>query len=354
MRLRTIASGLDRPVQVAFAGDRLLIAEQAGRIRGAGGGVFLDLTDRVSCCDNGGLLSFTFHPRYAENGQLFVLYVDRNGDTAVARYRRRPDDPSVADPESGEVLLVVPQPKDNLPNHHGGALQFGPDGFLYISIGDGGATLEVTRRAQELGHLLGKVLRIDVVSATPYRVPPDNPFTATPGARAEIWALGLRNPWRFTFDAQTGDLILGDVGQHAWEELNVVPHAQSRGANFGWPVMEGTHCFPSGTSCSSAGLTLPVVEYPTSHGCSVTAGFRYRGAQLPRARGAYLFGDWCSGEIRMASRQDGVWTATLLHDSSLAVVSIDEGADGEAYVVDYFGGVHMLVAATQRRRAARH
>ncbi|HUR79272.1 MAG TPA: PQQ-dependent sugar dehydrogenase [Thermoanaerobaculia bacterium] len=335
-----VALGLDRPVQARPGPDGgLYVAEQTGRIlEYPSSRVVLDIADRVSCCDNGGLLSFVFHPRTSE---LFVLYVDRNGDTAVAR-------------DSGHVMLVVPQPKDNLPNHHGGTLQFGPDGYLYISIGDGGANTEVTRRAQDLGTLLGKLLRIDVDAATPYAIPPDNPFVGIAGAHPEIWALGLRNPWRFTFDRDANTLVLGDVGQHAWEEVNVLPLALSRAANFGWPMMEGTHCFPPETSCSSVGLTLPAIEYPTANGCSVTAGYRYRGSRLGRARDAYLFGDWCSGEIRAATERDGAWTTTTLLDSPLAVVSIDEGENGEPYIVDYRGGVYVLMPPLIRRRAARH
>jgi glucose/arabinose dehydrogenase len=330
LQLRPLVLGLDRPVQARPAPNGgLYVAELPGRIiEYPASRVVLDITDRVSCCDNGGLLSFVEHPRTSE---LFVLYVDRNGDTTVAR-------------DSGQVLLVVPQPKDNLPNHHGGTLQFGPDGYLYISIGDGGANTEVTRRAQDLTTFLGKLLRIDVDTATPYAIPPDNPFMGIAGARPEIWAAGFRNPWRFAFDRDT--LILGDVGQHAWEELNILPLAASRGANFGWPMMEGTHCFPAETSCSSAGLVLPAIEYPTANGCSVTAGFRYRGA--------YLFGDWCSGEIHAATEQNGEWSTTLLLDSPLAIVSIDEGENGEPYVVDYLGGVYVLTTPATRRRAARH
>ena len=362
VQLDPIASGLDRPVQAVSANDhsgRVYIAELPGRIRVADrpsdpARLFLDFTNRVSCCANGGLLSVVFHPRYAENGYFFVQYVDVSGNTTVARYSRSRVDPDTADAASAEVLLVVPQPKDNLPNHHGGTLRFGPDGFLYISIGDGGAEVEVTNRAQELHHLLGKLLRIDVDRAWPYTIPPDNPYAGVPGARGEIWALGLRNPWRFTFDSRTGGIIVGDVGQHAREELDILSYADARGANFGWPVMEGSQCFPAGAPCSRDGLVLPQVEYAREGGCSITAGFRYRGTRSRRLAETVLYGDFCSGRLWTAFQNGGSWSATLLADTDLLIVSIDEDETGEPYIVDYRGAVYTLVAPPIRRRAVRH
>jgi glucose/arabinose dehydrogenase len=355
--LRPLILNLDRPVQVVSAQDgsgNLYVAEQVGRIRlvqDAASLVFLDLSHRVSCCENGGLLSLVFHPEYEQNGELFIQYVNRGGDTVVSRFRRSRENAKAADPSSEEILILVPQPKDNVPNHHGGTLQFGPDGYLYISIGDGGANV-VTRRAQELDHLLGKLLRIDVDGSAPYAIPFDNPYLDVPGARPEIWAIGLRNPWRFSFD--DGDLFLGDVGHDSWEELNVMSLADSRGANFGWPIIEGAHCFPPGARCSASGLILPTFEYSRTDGCSVTAGFRYRGTRLEGLRDAYLYGDLCSGSIWALRESDGVWSTTLVLDTELMIVSFGEAEDSEPYVVDYNGTVFSLNVEGGRRRAVRH
>jgi glucose/arabinose dehydrogenase len=342
--LTPLVTGLDRPVQVVAAGDRLYVAEQPGRILrlGNGGEVLLDIRGLVGCCDNGGLLSFTFDP--ANHARLYVLYVDRNGDTVLARY--------VAG--FGEVLLTIPQPKDNLPNHHGGTLQFGPDGYLYVSIGDGGASVRVTNRAQELDQLLGKLLRIDVRTASGYTIPSDNPFAGVPGARGEIWAYGLRNPWRFSFDRLTGDLLLGDVGQNDWEEVNILSLHASRAANFGWPKTEGQHCYPPRSVCSADGLALPAIAFPRELGCSVTGGHRYRGSRWPGLYGTYVYGDWCSGRIWVAYESGGQWYSRIVLDTDMAIVSFAEDAAGELYVVDYAGAVYELGAPAPRRRSIRH
>jgi glucose/arabinose dehydrogenase len=362
IRLEPFLVGLQRPVQVVTSHDgtgRLFVADQEGRVLVAADGQlrarpFLDLTGIVSCCDNGGLLSLVFHPAYASNGRFFVLYVDGNGDTVVAEYHRSASDPDVADPASGRTVLVVDQPAADAPNHHGGTLQFGPDGFFYISIGDGGVAIGVTTRAQDLHLLLGKLLRVDVDHDIPYAIPRDNPFIATPGARPEIWALGLRNPWRFSFDRATGDLTLADVGNDTWEEVDILPLAQSRGANFGWPMTEGKHCFPPGSSCSFAGLTLPVIEYGREGGCAVTGGFRYRGSRLPALAGAYLYGDWCSGMIWAARQTPAGLQSTLVADMPVSVVAFGESDDGELYVVDYLGSIARIEPPLSRHRATRH
>lgn len=359
--LKPVASGLDRPVQIVSAHDHsgaLFIAEQRGRVRllrqrGDELRLFLDISDRVSCCENGGLLSLVFHPDFVANGYFFLLYVDQKGDTVVARYQRSAGSAEAADPSTAKILLVVPQPKDNVPNHHGGTLEFGSDGYLYVSIGDGGAFVQVTNRAQELHHLLGKLLRIDVDVAAPYSIPPDNPFAGVPGARGEIWSLGLRNPWRFSFDRVTGDLLIGDVGQDSWEEIDIVTHSQSRGANFGWPRMEGSHCFPLDAACSTAGLTPPALEYARELGCSVTGGYRYRGAKSPALYGTYFYGDWCSGRIWAADEVDGRLSSSIVADTDLAIVSFGEDDDGELYVVDYRGAVFHLTAPVFKKRAVR-
>ena len=343
--LTPLIIGLNRPVQVVSAHDgsgRLFVAEQLGRVLAFEGGrltPFLDIQSIVDCCDNGGLLSVVFHPHYATNGQLFVQYVDKAGDTVVARYTR-------GDPASAQILFVVDQPPEDVPNHHGGTLQFGPDGYLYISIGDGGAPVVASNRAQDPSLLLGKLLRIDVDHGVPYSVPLDNPYVGIPGTRPEIWSIGLRNPWRFSFDRLSGELLLADVGHDSWEEVNMLTVAAARGANFGWPIMEGRHCFPPGAQCSTAGLVVPQFEYGRELGCSVTGGYRYRGPSSYALQGAYLYGDWCSGRIWAA--KDG--TTTQIDDTSYSIVSFGEGYDGELFVVDYGGLVLRLTSTPARRR----
>jgi glucose/arabinose dehydrogenase len=260
----------------------------------------------------------------------------------------------VADPSSREILFVVPQPRDNIPNHHGGTLQFGPDGLLYISVGDGGAFVRVTNRAQEVDHLLGKLLRIDVSAATGYAIPPDNPFSNVAGARKEIWSYGLRNPWRFSFDRLSGTLMIADVGQDDWEEVNILSPAAARGANFGWPLAEGLHCYPPGGTCSLSGLTGPALEYPRQLGCSITGGYRYRGTRWASLYGKYLYGDWCTGGIWAASEIDGGWQSSEIADTDLAIVSFGEDDAGELYVVDYNGSIFTLTMPSDRRRSVRH
>lgn len=358
--LQPFLTNLDRPVQLVGAHDgsqQLFIAEQNGLVLRYDGTriapqPFLDLRDVVQCCDNGGLLSIVFHPDYVHNGFMYVQYVNQNGDTAIARYTRSASDPTRGDEATAKVLLVAPQPKDNVPNHHGGTLRFGPDGMLYVSIGDGGAYVKVTNRAQELDHLLGKLLRIDVDHGDPYAIPPDNPFAGRADVRPEIFAYGLRNPWRFSFDGT--DLLIGDVGQDSWEELDLLPLASARGANFGWPLREGMHCFDA-ARCDQPGLTPPQLEYPREQGCSVTGGFRYRGARWTSLRGTYVYGDFCSGRIWGATRDaSGTWVSRELLKTSASIVSFAEDDEGEVYVIDYAGLVAKLVEAPLPRvRAVR-
>ena len=350
--LEPVISGLDRPVQVVWAHDgsnTMYIAEQSGKILRSTDGrttsVFLDISSQVSCCDNGGLLSVVFHPNYAANGRFYVLYVNRDGNTVVSRFLR-------SETGAEQQLFLIEQPKDNIPNHHGGTLQFGSDGMLYISIGDGGAYVQVTHRAQEAHHLLGKMLRVDVDHGTPYSIPPDNPFVGIPGVRGEIWSMGLRNPWRFSFDRATGDLFIGDVGQDSWEEIDILSLQQSKGANFGWPIFEGTHCFPSGTACSPSGFTAPQIEYSRAEGCSVSGGYRYRGRKFPQWDGLYFYGDFCSGRIWAAEELHGSWIASEVARAPAMIVSFGEDDEGELFVVDYHGTVSRMTMG--RRRAAPH
>jgi glucose/arabinose dehydrogenase len=341
-------SGLEIPVHITHAGDgsgRLFVVEQPGRIRIVQAGAllntpFLDITDRVGCCGERGLLSVAFPPDYLSKGHFYVNYTDGSGTTVVARYHIT-DDPNLADPASEEVVLTVSQP---YANHNGGQLAFGPrDGYLYIGMGDGGSAGDPENRAQNPGSLLGKMLRIDVESGVvPYAIPPTNPYTQTTGYRAEIWALGLRNPWRFSFDRLTGDLYIGDVGQGQYEEIDFQAASSHGGENYGWRIMEGTHCYNS-EICDQTGLVLPVVEYDHSQGCSVTGGMVYRGQSYPRMQGVYFYGDYCSGRI-WGLRQDGsAWQSALLTDTSHRISSFGEDEAGNVYLVDYGGGVYLIV-----------
>jgi glucose/arabinose dehydrogenase len=359
--LQSVVSGLAHPVSIANAGDsRLFIVEQEGLVRIFDGTQllaqpFLDVRALISKGGERGLLGMAFHPRYAENGRFFVDYTDTNGNTVIARYRVRADNPNVADPGSRVPLLSVQQP---FANHNGGQLQFGPDGFLYIGMGDGGAGGDPGNRAQNLGELLGKLLRIDV-DGDAYAVPSSNPFRTRAGARPEIWALGLRNPWRFSFDRARGDLWIADVGQGDWEEIDFQPAISIGGENYGWRRMEGTHCFDSTFNCNDGTLVLPVTEYGHTNGaCSVTGGYVYRGALYPRLQGTYFYGDYCNGVIWGGTLQpDATVITRVLLDTNFFISTFGEDANGEVYVADYNGGVIYHVtdpAPVVRRRAVRH
>ncbi len=340
-------SGLENPVQLTHAGDgsgRVFVVEQAGRIRIARDGVllptpFLDISDRLACCGERGLLSVAFPRDYATKGRFYVDYTDRTGTTIVARYHLG-QDLDTADPASEEVVLTVAQP---FANHNGGQLAFGPlDGYLYIGMGDGGSGGDPQNHGQNPASLLGKMLRIDVEAGLqPYGVPPTNPFAQTPGYRAEIWALGLRNPWRFSFDREKGDLYIGDVGQEQYEEIDLQPASSSGGENYGWRIMEGGHCYRS-QDCDQTGLVLPVAEYDHSRGCSVTGGVVYRGGTYPRMQGIYLYGDYCSGRIWGLRQRGGQWQSLELLDTAHRINSFGEDEVGNAYVVDYGGNIYLL------------
>jgi hypothetical protein len=270
-----------------------------------------------------------FHPNYESNGYFYVNYTDTGGDTVIARYTVS-NNPNLADPVSGFTVLTIAQPYSN---HNGGQLQFGPDGYLYIGMGDGGDAGDPDNFAQNPDSLLGKMLRIDIDSEIPYGVPPDNPFISDEKVRAEIWALGLRNPWRFSFDRSTGDLFIGDVGQNSWEEIDYQPAGSSGGENYGWRLMEGNSCFNPSSSCNNGSLTLPVLEYSHDFGCSVTGGYRYRGKDNPLLSGFYIYGDFCSGKIWGAKPgADGKWSAEELLDTNLNISAFGEDENGELYV----------------------
>jgi len=349
-----VASGLDRPLDLqAASGDRarLFVVEQPGRIRVVRDGrlletPFLDLTSRVSSGGERGLLGLAFHPRYAENRRFFVNYTDPAGDTHVAEFRGT-SDPDRADPASERLLLAVEQP---FSNHNGGQLRFGSDGRLYVGLGDGGSGGDPLGNAQNLGSLLGKILRLDVDAGSPYAVPADNPFVGRAGARGEIWAYGLRNPWRFAFDSATGDLLIGDVGQSAVEEIDLGLAARGGAENYGWNVTEGSRCFRPASGCDTHGITLPIVEYGHDQGCSVTGGVVYHGCRLPGWHGTYFYADFCSAFVRSFRVEGGRavdgrdWTAALGRDIE-APSGFGVDADGEVYVLDLRGAVYRIVPA---------
>ncbi|HUR81277.1 MAG TPA: PQQ-dependent sugar dehydrogenase [Thermoanaerobaculia bacterium] len=354
-----VATDLDNPVSITHAGDsRLFITEQDGLVRIYDGTrmlpeAFLDLRSLVSTGGERGLLSVAFHPDYAHNGFFFVNYTDVNGDTVVARYSVSTSNPNRAEPASVKRLLFVDQP---YPNHNGGQLQFGPDGYLYIGMGDGGSAGDPENRAQDRSQLLGKMLRIDVNAGGSYAIPPSNPYASNSGNRGEIWAYGLRNPWRFSFDRASGDLWIADVGQGSWEEIDLQRATSIGGENYGWDVLEGTHCFGA-TSCTRLGTIEPVIEYNHSGGaCSVTGGYVYRGTRSPRLEGMYLYGDYCNGRIWGARNNGTGWSSTQLADTTYLISTFGEDVNGEIYVADHKGAIYRIVDSvplTPKRRAVR-
>ncbi len=332
-----IASGFTRPVYLAHTGDdRLFVVEQPGRVRVIQNGVVLDapFLDIVSLVNSGaneqGLLSVAFHPDYASNGSFFVNYTRQpDGATIIARYRVL-GDPNLADPNSAEVLLTIDQPEAN---HNGGLIKFGSDGDLYIGTGDGGGAGDrhgSIGNAQDPDSLLGKMLRMDVATG-----------------QVSTWAIGLRNPWRFSFDRATGDLYIADVGQNTYEEVNFQPASSSGGENYGWRIMEGLHCFDPGEGCDQTGLTLPVAEYDHSQGCSVTGGYVYRGLAYLWLNGLYFFADYCTGTVRSLERDgSGVWDMTRRLDVDFTVSSFGEDMAGELYLVGHNDGTVYRLTST--------
>jgi glucose/arabinose dehydrogenase len=315
---------------------RLFVLEKAGRIRIIENGQlretpFLDITDRVGSNGNEqGLLGLAFHPNYQENGHFFVNYTDTRGDTVIARFQVS-NDPNVADPNSETPLFGYDQP---FPNHNGGVMVFGPDGYLYIGSGDGGGAGDPFGNAQNTETMLGKILRVDVDSAEPVAVPPDNPFGN------EVWAYGLRNPWRISFDRVTEDLYIGDVGQGEWEEIDFLPAGSPGGANFGWDHREGAHDYEGG---GPEGMLEPIAEYGHPEGgCSVTGGYVYRGS-IPEWNGIYLYGDYCTGMIWGLLQIDGGWQNQLLFDLDVTITSFGQDEAGELYLLSDTGEIFRLV-----------
>ena len=358
VRLEEVAAGFDRPLLATHAGDgsgRLFVVEQTGRIWIVAEGErlerpFLDLSARVtpiSGYSEQGLLGLAFHPEYADNGRFFINYTDSGGDTVVAEYAVSADDPNVAAPGSERVLLRVEQP---FRNHNGGHMAFGPEGYLYLALGDGGSAGDPQGNGQNPWTLLGTILRIDVdgegEEGRPYAIPPDNPFVESGLGAPEVWAYGLRNPWRFSFDRATGDLYIADVGQNQWEEVNFQVADSPGGENYGWNRYEGAHPFSGGPAPED--MTLPVAEYAHSEGgCSVSGGYVYRGEALPDLAGVYFYGDWCSGNIWALYRDEaGAWqNMAFIPQSGLMIASFGEDEAGELYVVDYNGGVWRFAPA---------
>ena len=337
-------TGLTEPLGITHAGDntgRLFVVEQAGRIRVVDNGAllptpFLDISANVLSGGERGLLGLAFPPAYVMTGRFYVNYTRiPDGATVIARYLVTAD-PNVADPSSEVILLTIAQPASN---HNGGQLGFGPDGLLYIGMGDGGGAGDQFMNAQNPASLLGKILRIDVESgAVPYAIPPSNPFVDNAAYRGEIWALGLRNPWRFSFDRQTGDLFIGDVGQGSYEEVDFQPAGSPGGQNYGWNIMEGAHCFgPMG--CNQAGFALPVAEYGHGQGCSITGGFVYRGQAHPALFGTYVYADYCSGRFWGLTRNGAAWQNTLLLVEPHSIASFGEDEAGNLYAADHAPGV---------------
>ncbi len=336
LRLVEVAGTFASPVYVtAPVGDpRLFIVEQAGRIRVVENGQtvstpFLDIAARVGSGGERGLLSMAFHPQYRTNGFFYVYFTGTNGDIRIERFSVSAN-PNVANAASGKVILTVPHPRGN---HNGGLAMFGPDGMLYLGLGDGGGGGDPDRNGQNENTLLGALLRIDVDDGDPYAIPASNPYASRNDAKREIWAIGLRNPWRFSFDRQGGNLYVADVGQGELEEVNVVS-ATRAGVNYGWNVMEGSACY-NASSCNRQGLELPALEYNhVGSACSVTGGFVYRGAAIPEIVGHYFYGDYCAGFVKSFRYQAGAVAEerTWSFGNIGSVTSFGEDAAGEIYI----------------------
>jgi glucose/arabinose dehydrogenase len=343
--LELVVDDLESPLFAAHAGDgsgRLFVLEQEGRVRVVRDGrllpeAFLDIRGRIAAGGERGLLGLAFAPTFATDGRFFVDYTDRDGDTVVSEFTAPDPAGDRADPGSERVLLRIDQP---FGNHNGGALATGPDGLLWIATGDGGSGGDPLDNGQRLDTLLGKLLRIDprAVGGAPYAIPSENPFVGRAGARAEIWASGLRNPWRFSFDRANGDLWVGDVGQGSIEEVDRWRAGSPAGPNFGWRIMEASACFEPAEGCDPTGLVLPVAEYGHDRGCSITGGYVYRGAAVAGLGGTYLYADYCSGTIWGVEAAAERPVPRVLSESGVAVSSFGEDEAGEVYVMDLAGG----------------
>jgi glucose/arabinose dehydrogenase len=353
--LQLLASGLSKPVFITPAPDtsgRLFIVEQSGQIRIHKSGSllatpFLSISSLVSKGYEQGLLGLAFHPKFTMNRKFYVNYTDVNGATVIREYAASAGNANVVDMSTARTLMRIGQP---YANHNGGMIAFGPDGYLYIGMGDGGSSGDPLNKAQNTSSLLGKMLRINVngtTSTKQYRIPTTNPYVGVAGLD-EIWQRGLRNPWRFSFDRANGNLWIGDVGQSKYEEIDRAIRTTTgpgKGINWGWRVMEGRHCFNPSSGCSTSGKTLPVVEYEHGSGrCSVTGGYVYRGSAIPALVGGYLFADYCSGEIWVITSTAAAPAAkTRLLDTSMVISSFGESSTGELFVIDHGGAVYRIV-----------
>ncbi len=366
IRLQSIADGFDNPIDVVSPNDgteRLFVLQRGGQIYIIENGIrlenpFLNISDRVSTCSECGLLGIAFPPDFANTGYFFISYTSKtdlvgpetndgdtpdNGDTVIARFHVT-DNPNVANSASEEPILVINQPEAN---HNGGHILFGPDDYLYIGMGDGGGGGDPFQNSQDPASLLGKLLRIEVGATGTYTIPADNPFVNTDGYRAEIWATGLRNPWRYNFDRATGDLYVADVGQGSLEEINTIAAADigNGGMNFGWPMMEGDLCYPPNgdQDCSRNDLTLPVVTYNHDLGdCSVTGGFVYD-SPLPNQGPVYLYGDFCSARVWGLQPDGDRWASSELEDFNFQITSFGDDANGNVYLVSYQGTLYQVL-----------
>ena len=368
-----IADGFKKPLFITSYptnSNILYVMEQAGRIIVIENGEklkrpFLDLKNQVvnpsRPGDERGLLGFAFHPNHTKNGKFYINYMNNDGYTVVSEFTVK--NKQRADHSSERILFDLKQP---FSNHNGGHMAFGPDKYLYISIGDGGKAGDPNNAGQDLNSIFGKVIRIDV-NQTPYGIPKSNPYYGQENKRGEIWAWGLRNPWRFSFDRENGDLYIGDVGQNKWEEINYEPGNSKGGINYGWRIMEANHCYDPEENCPETDLTVPILEYPNDanymrtltgisqsdvDGCSVTGGYVYRGKKIKGLKGTYFFGDYCSGNIWTFKVKNGkaVEFQNRTEEINIAdgeftnyISSFGEDADGELYIIDYNGGVYKLV-----------
>ena len=336
-----VADDIDMPTDIANAGDgtgRLFIVERDGYIRIVEKGKlvktpFLSIPSKViTVGSEQGLLGLAFDPAYSKNGYFYVNYTDTNGDTVISRFKVSADDPNLTDPESETILLQQAQP---FPNHNGGSVRFGPDGYLYLGLGDGGYQGDPYGNGQSTETLLGKILRIDVENGSPYTIPADNPFV-NGGGKPEIWEYGLRNPWKIAFDSMTKDLYIADVGQNDWEEVDFIPAGSAGGMNFGWNIMEGNHLYAGGPT---QGLVLPVAEYSHAEGgCSITGGEVYRGAVMPEWNGVYFYGDYCSGKVWGLLRTSSGWKNKLLFETGASITTFGLDEAKEIYFANYKDG----------------
>jgi glucose/arabinose dehydrogenase len=343
-------NGLSSPVGIVDPGDgsgRLFIVEKTGTIRVVVDGKvrptpFLDISDQVSGSSEQGLLGLAFAPDFADSGRFYIDYTDVDGNSVIARYTLSNPAHNQADPATAKTILTQEQP---YPNHNGGQILFGPDGDLYIGFGDGGSQGDPNGNGQSLQTWLGKILRIDVSGDGDYAIPADNPYADGVDGLPEIFIYGLRNPWRFSFDAETGDLYIADVGQGQWEEIDMLPAGEQAGANLGWSILEGSHCYQE-ADCDSSGTVLPIYEYSHDSGCSVTGGFVVHGDTLPGLDGVYLFGDYCTGLLWATARDaNSDWQTSDAIETGLSISSFGSGPNGEIYVVDLNGTIYQLVAA---------